>query len=229
MIYRKIKDKIQNLCKNPKSLKLQEDIHALQQLQPLSTDYAVWSSSSMRPSGIVQILNEIIVNNRSIVVECGCGITTVYIAKILKQSGGHLYSIEDNKEWMDIVLTMLKHNSLQDYVTFINAPLKKSNYSLMSCDWYDEKIVREQLKDVMLDLIIVDGPPAYIPQNRLSRYPAIPVLMEHLADDFCVILDDIDRMGERTILALWEKELNIKFKYVKGGIAIARSEEGFNI
>lgn len=215
---------------NNESLKLQEDIYALEQLQSLSSDYLVWSSSSIRPSAMVQILNEI-VNNRSSVVEFGCGIITVYNAKILKQYGGHLYLIGDHSEWIDMVSTMLKQNGLPEYVTFIEAPLKKSIYSLGNCDWYDEDIVKGLLKDIELDMIIIDGPPVYIPHIALSRYPVIPVLSDHLSDDFCVILDDIDRMGEKTILTLWEKELNIKFKrqYLIGDIAIGRSKQGFNI
>ncbi len=231
MIYETIKRKIQNLCTNMESLKLQEDTYALEQLQILSSDYLVWSSSSMRPSAIVQILNEIIVNNRSTIVEFGCGITTVYIAKILKQYGGHLYSVEDNNRWTDIVSTMLTQNGVSEQVTFIEAPLKKSNYSLESCDWYDEDIVKNLLKNIELDMLIIDGPPAYMEHISLSRYPAIPVLLDQLSDDFCIILDDIDRAGEEAILTLWEKELNVEFNhyYIKGGIAIARSKDGFNV
>jgi len=231
MIHEKIKHKMQSICINNESLKLQEDMYALVQLQGLLSDYLVWSSSSMRPSAIVQILNEIIVHKRSKVVELGCGITTVYIAKILKQYGGHLYSVEDNREWINIVSAMLKQNAVQEYVTFIEAPLKKSNYSLKGCDWYDEEKIKSTLKDIELDMLLIDGPPAYLENIALSRYPAIPVFLDRLSDDFCIILDDIERVGEKKILALWEKELNIIFKKypLKGGIAIARSKNGFNV
>lgn len=231
IIYKKIKKKIQNVWVNKESMKLQEDIYALSQLEPLSSSYTVWSSSSIRPSAMVQILNEIIVNNRKNIVEFGCGITTVYIAKILKQYGGHLYSVEDNKEWINIVLTMLKQNNLEDYVTFVYAPLCKSQFSLENCDWYDENIVQKVLKGVDINMVIVDGPPAYLKEIELSRYPAIPILSNQLSDNFCIVLDDIYRNGEKKILKLWEKNLNIDFErhYLRGGIAIARSKQGFNI
>lgn len=231
MIYEKIKRKIEDIYTNKESLKVEEDIYALQQLQPLSSDYIVWSSSSIRPSAMVQILNEIIVNNRKEIVEFGCGITTVYMAKILKQYGGHLYSVEDNNEWIAIVSTMLKQSDLLDNVTFIHAPLVKSTYSLENCNWYDENIVKYSLRGIEFDMVIVDGPPAYMKHIALSRYPAIPVLFDRLSDDFCIILDDINRDGENTILALWEKQFNLNFicQYVRGGIAIARSKQGFNI
>jgi predicted O-methyltransferase YrrM len=231
MIYKKIKQKIKNIWVDKETMKIQEDIYALSQLQPLSSNYIVWSSSSIRPSAMVQILNEIIVNHRNTIVEFGCGITTVYIAKILKQNGGHLYSVEDNSKWIEIVSTMLKQDNLQDYVTFIHAPLSKSTYSLENCDWYDENIVQETLKGIELDMVIVDGPPAYMEHTALSRYPAIPALSDQLSDDFCIVLDDIYRDGEKEILTNWEKELHINFnrQYVRGGIAIAHSIQGFNI
>lgn len=231
MIYKKIKQKIQNIWINKEVMKIQEDIYALSQLQPLSSSYTVWSSSSIRPSAMVQILNEIIVNNRNSIVEFGCGITTVYLAKILKQYGGHLYSVENNSEWIDIVSAMLKQNNLEDYVTFVHAPLCKSTHSLENCDWYNENIVQETLKGIELDMVIVDGPPAYMKHIALSRYPAIPVLWDQLSDDFCIILDDIYRDGEKEILELWEKQFHINFnrQYVRGGIAIAHARQGFNI
>lgn len=230
-IYKRIKQKMQNIWLNKESMKLQEDIYALSQLQPLSSSYTVWSSSSIRPSAMVQILNEIVVNNRNTIVEFGCGITTVYIAKILKQYGGHLYSVEDNNEWIDIVSIMLKENNLEDYVTFVHAPLCKSKYSLKNCDWYDENIVQKALKDIKINMVIVDGPPAYMEETELSRYPAIPVLLDQLSDNFCIVLDDVFRNGEKEILALWEKQFHIIFErqFLRGGIAIARSKQGFNI
>jgi len=231
MLYKKIERKLKAICTNKESLKQQEDIYALQQLQPISSDYTIWSSSSIRPSAMVQILNEIIVNNRNKVIEFGCGITTIYIAKILKQYGGHLYSVEDNAEWIEIVRTMLKNNDLLDFVTFIYAPLSPSKYSLNNNDWYNEDTIKSFLENIIIDMIIIDGPPAYLKEIELSRYPAIPFLFNQLSDDFCIILDDINRDGEKTILSLWEKELKLSFvkQYIKGGIAIARSKQGFNI
>ncbi len=230
MLFKKIERKLKAICTNEESLKQQEDIYALQQLKPISSDYTVWSSSSIRPSAMVQILNEIIVNNRNTIVEFGCGITTVYIAKILKQYGGHLYSVEDNAEWIEIVRTMLKHNDLLDMVTFIHAPLIESRHSLNNCDWYSEGVINNYLQDINIDMILIDGPPAYLKDIELSRYPAVPFLFDRLADDFCIILDDINRDGEKSIVIRWEKEINIDFvkQYVKGGIAIARSRRGFN-
>ena len=64
----------------------------MQILAPLTTAYQPWSIFAIRPSGLVKVLNEIVINRRRCIVECGGGISTVYIAKLLQQQGqGHLY------------------------------------------------------------------------------------------------------------------------------------------
>jgi hypothetical protein len=41
---------------------------AIQVLAPLSSRYLPWSSAAMRPSGVVAVLNEIVLNRRQRVV-----------------------------------------------------------------------------------------------------------------------------------------------------------------
>jgi hypothetical protein len=52
--------------------------------------------------------------------------------------------------------------------------------------------------------LVVDGPPGNI--QRLSRYPALPLLYGHLNDRSTIIVDDGRREDEREIVARWEKE-----------------------
>ncbi|MCW3064342.1 MAG: Methyltransferase domain, partial [Solirubrobacterales bacterium] len=63
-----------------------------------------------------------------------------------------------------------------------------------------------------IDLLLVDGPPAFEPEIALSRYPALPVLAERLAPDATVVLDDIDRPGELAILETWERDCDFRFE-----------------
>ncbi|WMW23235.1 class I SAM-dependent methyltransferase [Methanolobus mangrovi] len=176
------------------------------------------------------ILNEIIINGRKEIVEFGSGISTIYIAKLLKEHGGRLNSFEHDENWVHIITKLLKENNLNKSVSVNFAPLSKSKFCLDNCKWYDENIVRSKII-TPVDLIIVDGPPAYLNDLALSRYPAIPCIHSKLSDDYCIILDDIDRSGEEQIIGMWETELGIQFfkSYVKGGIAIGRSKSAFNI
>ena len=108
----------------------QQDILAANYLAPLSTSYLPWSRFSIRPSGLVQVLNDIFINNHSLSVECGGGISTFYIARLLSSRGGHLYTIEHNQEWLELLQDGLKKEELAHLVTFIYAPLKFTNLSL---------------------------------------------------------------------------------------------------
>lgn len=62
----------------------------------------------MRPSGLVAVLNEILINSRTSIVECGGGISTFYIAKLIQENGGHLYSIEHELSWAIFLEKQLK-------------------------------------------------------------------------------------------------------------------------
>jgi hypothetical protein len=55
-----------------------------------------------------------------------------------------------------------------------------------------------------IELLLLDGPPAFEPHIELSRCPALLALAERLAPDATVILDDIDRAGRAAAIALSE-------------------------
>ena len=75
-----------------------------------------------------------------------------------------------------------------------------------------------------IDLLLVDGPPAYVDGYGLARYPALPVLAHRLGAGATVILDDVERRGEQQILRHWERETGLRFdrQADRAGIAIAR-------
>lgn len=206
------------------------DAAAMQILAPLSTVYQSWSIFAIRPSGLVKVLNEIVINRRRCIVECGGGISTVYIAKLLQQQGqGHLYTLEHNLDWAELLKVLLQEQGLSNYATVIPAPLTACNLALENNPWYDLTLFRSQFTKRAIDLLLVDGPPAYDEPRRLSRYPALPALRDLLAPDFAVALDDINRSGEAEIIAKWATEFSLTFeKYLHDGdIAIARTQGGF--
>lgn len=208
------------------------DIYYLQQLSPLSHCYVPWSESALRPSALVTILNEIVINNKNNIVECGGGISTIFIARMLRQIGtGHLFTLEHDNNWKNTIRAMLKNEGLLQYVTIIYAPLVKNNFTLYNNDWYDTSKVELVLLDRNIDLLIVDGPPAYKQELQYARYPAVPFFKQYFTDNFTVVLDDINRKGEKAIIKLWEDDLDITFKLVKnkGNIAIGKSGSCLNI
>ncbi len=215
-----------NLQQINEILSNQKDILAAHYLAPLSTSYLPWSTSAMRPSGLVQVLNNIFINNYSLVVECGSGISTFYIARLLSSRGGHLYTIEHDKKWFKFVQNGLEKEGLSHLVTLIYAPLKLTDLAIKNIHWYDTEAIEESLSpDNKIDLLLVDGPPAYEEHLKYSRYPAIPYFLSQLNTNFTIILDDVNRSGEQEIIKRWQEILNIDFEIGEGDIAIARNSK----
>lgn len=213
------------------SLRDRRDMLAMEALAPLSSSYLPWSQAAMRPSAIAAVLNDIVINNRSRIVECGGGVSSFYIGRLLRGRGGHLFTIEHDAGWASIMNQALEAEHLSDHVSVIYAPLAKTSHSLDGNLWYDEDKLQCLTNNRDIDLLIVDGPPAYGKELRYARYPAVPFFKEALAKDYTVILDDINRRGEQEIMRMWEQELGIAFnrRFVDGTIGVGSPRRTFTI
>src|SRR5579863_3775956 len=210
------------------------DILGLQALSPLSSAYLPWTVSSMRPSGVAAVLNEILVNRRRTIVELGGGISTCFIARLLSRlNGGHLWTVEHDERWADFLESQLTSEGLQQFVTVVRASLEPvdSNWPGEENAWYQRKKLNTVLAGQSFDLLLIDGPPAYQAEWTHARYPAVPFFAPLLADDYAVILDDVDRAGEQDIMKRWESEFDIKFqsRLIDGVIGIGRPRPAFTI
>jgi predicted O-methyltransferase YrrM len=211
-----------------------KDVLAMSALAPLSRKYLPWSQASMRPSGLLAVLNDIVINNRKRVVECGGGISTFYISRLLSERGGHLYSIENDEAWASLLQEQLNDEGLADIATVVYAPLEKTTHGWDgngSTQWYSEEKLRCIKDKEKIDLLIVDGPAAYSKDIMYARYPAVPFFKSAFAEDYTVVLDDINRQGEQEIAARWGQELGVKFslRFVDGTIAIGRPRSSFSV
>lgn len=210
---------------------IQQDTLAMQSLAPFSQTYLPWSDSSMRPTALVAVLNDILINKRVSIVECGGGISTLYIARLLKEKGGKLYTLEHEKKWANFLEEQLKDEALDKFVSIIASPLISTHLAIDNNQWYDTNILSQFFSNQSIDMLLVDGPPAYKKQLKCARYPAVPYFKPFLADDYTIILDDINREGEQKVLIKWEEDLNISFerRLAKGNIAIGRSKSLFTV
>jgi len=60
------------------------DMHAMQVLAPLlGGTYLPFSSASMRPAALAVVANDIVLHDRRRVLECGSGISTVVLGRLL--------------------------------------------------------------------------------------------------------------------------------------------------
>ena len=138
------------------------------ELSRLNLGFVPWSRYALQPAAIMTLLNEVMINRRQLVVEFGCGVSTLYLAKVLSEQGGRLISFEDNVEWANQVRSLLDREGLSEHVTLVDAPLRKGKLSLANLQWYDEEIVATALEGLEVDLALIDGPPAFAGSVRLA-------------------------------------------------------------
>jgi hypothetical protein len=109
-----------------------------------------------------------------VVVEFGCGCSTLVMAEALhRNGGGKLIVLEADQRWLDASAAELpKH--LTDTVEYRFAPLNKTEINGEACHYYSNT------PDEMIDLLYLDGPdPAHVPGwPPASPISADPVFME---------------------------------------------------
>jgi predicted O-methyltransferase YrrM len=183
------------------------EMESIVKLNAFGFDYIPWTGSAIKPSALVKILNDIAYHNRTAILELGSGISTYYLAKVMQQNNGILYTVDHENEWLDIVTTELEKYKLLDSVNVIHTELIENTLNEDTGPWYDVEKIKAEI-DRPIDLLVVDGPPAYMEGSSLSRYPALPLLNELMNDDCAIFLDDIHRKGEASILKKWSNSYN---------------------
>jgi len=168
-----------------------------------------WSTGAMTAAGLTAVCAEISARERPTVLECGCGYSTMRLAEVVHARGGRLISLEHDAAWAARVEDALVAAGLAETVRIIRAPLEPHALGRAGLPWYAEHAL--QSLPTSIDVLLVDGPPAFEPGAGLSRYPAVPALAQRLAPDAVVILDDIDRPGELQVLTAWEHETDFRF------------------
>jgi predicted O-methyltransferase YrrM len=132
------------------------------------------------------------------------------LARLLHTRGGRLVSLEHDETWATRVRGELAAAGHAGIAQVALAPLEPHPLARDGLPWYAQRALSSLPRRI--DLLLVDGPPAFDPEIELSRYPALPVLAERLARDATVVLDDIDRRGELRILEAWEHDCGFRFQ-----------------
>jgi predicted O-methyltransferase YrrM len=188
------------------------DLHAWPILRPLldAGGYLPWSEGAMRPAGLVELCNEIVLAPRRRVLELGSGVSTIVLGRLLRTTGGTLVAVEHDATWCTWVAERLRDEGLETTATVHHAPLEARDGHALP--WYAERGVDAALAAGAPDLLVVDGPPAFRPQDALARLPALAELLARLAPDATIVLDDIARAGEREVLERWEEQSELAFE-----------------
>ncbi len=157
-----------------------------------------WSAAA----DFLQLIANYCLNTKpTTVMECSSGLTTLILARCCQiNKHGHVYSLENGEEYAAKTRDNLKQYHLQEYATVIHAPLVNTTVNSKDFMWYSI----EGIPDTTIDMLVIDGPPGFIQQH--SRYAAIPMFYDKLANQSKVFLDDAGRDDEKEIVKLWLSE-----------------------
>jgi predicted O-methyltransferase YrrM len=211
-----------------------KDIRSLELLKNVHSEFIPWTGASIHPTALLYVLNDITIHRRKNIVECGSGISTIYVAGLIKGLNADIkfQSIDHDENWLSILSEHLQKNDLQEHVDLIHAPLAYCQHCVdKSYQWYDPQVLDQKVTSEPIDLLFVDGPPAKSRKCDYSRYPALAYFRSNLAEKHTVILDDACRKGEMETASKWEKEFGLKFKQeiLKGDILISETGGQYNV
>lgn len=204
--------------------RMDENNRAMNFLESIVRPRVPWTGWAMHPSAILTVVNDILLNERAVVVEFGSGLSTLYAAKALSYQNGVLISFEHDEKWAQKINKDLRELQLTSWVQVVHVELAELYMDNQQYLWYSETSVRDYLNELNspVDLVVVDGPPASTCSH--ARYPALPILKPYLNERYAIILDDVARPMEQEIVTRWEEVVTAKFKtdYRARGIAYGR-------
>ena len=162
---------------------------------PAST---VWTATS---ETLLTLVSEALkLPDGSVIVETGSGLSTVWLALAIAQSGRDikLVSLEHSEAYRQQTQDALASNDVLRFADVRYAPLEVQEIDGESYSWYSSAGYDDLDR---IDLLFVDGPPAAT--GHKARFPAVPRLKDAMVDSALIVLDDTDREDEKEIVEEW--------------------------
>jgi predicted O-methyltransferase YrrM len=156
-----------------------------------------WAAS---PDLLMVLVDLVITKRPSLVVECGSGASTLWIALAMRrfEIDGRIVSLEHDPVFGGRTRDLLARHKVLDLVEIRDAPLESFSIDGEKYPWYAAR-AWEDLKGI--DLLFVDGPPAAT--GHQARYPGLPLLSESLSPVATIVLDDLIVPDMQEVLRLW--------------------------
>ena len=151
-----------------------------------------WAAS---PDLLLTISDLVRTHKPRLVVELGSGVSTLIVAK---SGAKKVISMDNSEEFAGKTRALLKVHGVRG-VEIRVAELQPHDSGV---DWYDTSQFRDLKR---IDLLIVDGPPGS--KEPKARKPALPELIERLSPRAIVVIDDVNRDGERELAEAFAKAL----------------------
>ena len=151
-----------------------------------------WAAS---PDLLLTLAQLVRTHNPKLVVELGSGVSTLVVAKA---GAKKVISIDNSEEFAGKTKEMLKEHKVRG-VEIRVAQLKAH---ISGVDWYDTAVIKDLKR---IDLLIVDGPPGS--KNPEARMPARAEFISKLSPKAIIVIDDVNREGERKLAESFAKAL----------------------
>jgi predicted O-methyltransferase YrrM len=179
------------------------------QLEALQNLSAVLPASDVLPAtrgwaaspDLLMVLVDLVITERpSLVVECGSGASTLWLALAMRrfEIDGRIVALDHDPVFGAKTRDLLARHNVSDIAEVRDAPLESFDLDGETYSWYARR-AWEDLKGI--DLLFVDGPPATT--GHQARYPALPLLSGLLSLVATAVLDDLVVPDMQKVLQLW--------------------------
>lgn len=177
-----------------------QSISEINSLIPIRAPLPPMTGWAATPELAVTVLKQIIKLKPNLIAGLGSGITTIVNSYGLENYSpeGRLISFDHDETYANKTRQELKTHNLQSYAEVRTAELKQVEINGHSHMWYNPEVLQFPGK---IDLLVIDGPP--FDTQKYARFPALPLLIQHLARHAVVIVHDTKREEESTIIKRW--------------------------
>jgi predicted O-methyltransferase YrrM len=157
----------------------------------------IWAAS---PDLLVVLVDLVITERPSLVVECGSGASTLWLALAMRRFkiDGRIIALEHDPVFGGKTRDFLARHDVGELAEVRDAPLESFSLGGQTYAWYARR-AWENLAGI--DLLFVDGPPATT--GHQARYPALPLLRASLSPVATAVLDDLVVPDMQNVLRLW--------------------------
>jgi hypothetical protein len=153
-------------------------------------------AQAMREQGLSRIL------------EFGSGTSTVVLGALAAELGGRLLSIEQDPRYRDLTTAAIDVRGLSASVSVTLAPLVPTTTLGLRTIFYDvSEGIRDQIRALRPQLVLVDGPSQV---SGASRLAAVPSLIDLVDPGTQFAMDDAFRDAELRIGELWQEHPDLR-------------------
>jgi len=177
-----------------------EALHNLSAVLPATDVLPATRGWAASPDLLAVLVDLVITERPSLVVECGSGASTLWLALAMRrfEIKGRIIALDHDPVFGGKTRCLLARHDVGDLAEVRDAPLESFSLGGETYSWY----ARRAWEDLTgIDLLFVDGPPAATGDR--ARYPALPLLSGSLSPAATVVLDDLVVPDMQEVLRLW--------------------------